>query len=65
MRIDAVRWRAYLRLTAVLINALFVIWLIGIGGWWYPIGALGGVPFIVPPLVAIVALIISHRERGV
>jgi hypothetical protein len=58
------RWRAYLRLTAILVNGLFVLWLIGIRGWAYPIGILGGLPFIAPPLVAIVALIISHRERG-
>jgi hypothetical protein len=59
------RWRAYLRLTTVLVNGVFVFWLIGIGGWAYPIGVLGGVPFIVPPLLAIAALIISHRERSV
>ena len=58
------RWRAYLRLTAVVVNGLFVFWLIGIGGAAYPIGVLGGVPFIVPPLVAIIALVISHRERS-
>jgi hypothetical protein len=56
------RWRAYLRLTAILINGVFVLSLIG-GGWWMPLGGLG-MPLLVPPLVALIALALSHYERG-
>ena len=51
------RWRSHLRAIAILSNGLFAFWLVMIGGWWYPIGYLGRAPFIIPPLVAIVALI--------
>jgi len=54
---------AYLRLTAILINGLFVLTLLGWKAWLMPIGGLG-LPVIVPPALALVALALSHRERG-
>jgi hypothetical protein len=59
-----VRWRAYLRLTAIFLNGLFVMWLIGVGGWWMPVDSLGGLPLIVLPMVTLIALTVAHRKSG-
>jgi hypothetical protein len=34
-----------------------------IGGWWYQIGYLGRAPFIFPPLVAIIALVVMRPDK--
>lgn len=57
------KWRAYLRLTAMLINGVFVLSLIGTKAWFMPLGGLG-MPLLVPPLIALIALITSHYQRG-
>ena len=61
---EAMRWRSYLWLTAIVVNSLFVLWLFMVKAWWMPIGYLGGLPFVVPPIVALIALALSPRERG-
>ena len=59
------RWRGYLRAIAILVNGLFALWLVMARGWWMPIGYLGGAPFIIPPVVAFVALMVTRaNERG-
>jgi hypothetical protein len=42
---------------------VFVLSLIGDRAWFMPLGGLG-MPLLVPPLVALVALVMSHHERG-
>jgi hypothetical protein len=54
-------WREHVRVIALILNGLFVLSLIGLRGWAYPTGF--GVPFIVPPLVAVIALAVN-RARG-
>ena len=56
------KWRAYLRLTAILINGVFVLSLIGSKAWFVPLGGLG-MPLLVPPLIALIALVASHYHR--
>jgi predicted membrane chloride channel (bestrophin family) len=59
------RWRAHLRVIAILVNSLFALWLLMVRGWWMPIAYLGGAPFIIPPVVAIIALILTRtNEHG-
>ena len=60
---EAMRWREYLRLAAIIVNSLFALWLFTVKAWWMPIGYLGGLPFVVPPTIALVALALSRRER--
>jgi hypothetical protein len=57
------KWRRYLHAGAILVNGLFALWLVAVQGWWMPVGYLGGAPIIVPPIVAIVALILT-RPNG-
>ena len=58
-------WRGYVRAIAILVNGLFALWLVMARGWWMPIGYLGGAPFIIPPVVAFVALMVTRaNERG-
>jgi hypothetical protein len=60
------KWRTHVRAIGVLVNGLFAVWLVMVRGWWMPIDYLGGAPFIVPPLVAIIALLVTRAdERGV
>lgn len=55
-------WREHLRLMAILINGLFVMALIGRGGSWMSMG-LFGLPMILPPLLAVIALAVNSRQR--
>lgn len=60
------KWRAHVRAIAIVVNGLFALWLVMVQGWWMPVGYLGGAPFIIPPVVAIIALIVTRTdERGV
>jgi hypothetical protein len=58
------KWRTHVRAIAILVNGLFALWLVAIEGWWMPIGYLGGMPFIIPPLVAVIALIVTRTNEG-
>jgi hypothetical protein len=53
-------WRQHLRMIALIANILMVLSLIGFRGWWYPMVL--GVPMIVPPVLAIIALALRVRE---
>ena len=63
MELREVRWRSHLRAIAILSNGLFAFWLVMIGGSWYQIGYLGRAPFIFPPLVAIIALVVMRPDK--
>jgi hypothetical protein len=54
-------WREHLRILAILVNGLFALFLIGTKGWWMSMGF--GVPMIIPPVLAIIALVVG-RVRG-
>jgi hypothetical protein len=54
-------WREHVRVIAILANILLALFLIGTRGWFWSIGF--GVPFILPPLLAIVALSINRQRR--
>jgi hypothetical protein len=54
-------WREHLRMLAILVNGLFAFFLIGTRGWWMSIGL--GVPMIVPPVLAIIALVVVHHVK--
>jgi hypothetical protein len=58
---EAMKWREHLRILAILVNGLFAMFLIGTRGWWMSVGL--GVPMIVPPLLAIMALAFNHASR--
>jgi hypothetical protein len=51
-------WREHLRVIALIINGLFVVALIGSRGWWVSPGF--GVPLVVPPVLAVIALAVSR-----
>ena len=55
-------WREHLRILAILVNGLFVLSLIGTKGWWMSLGL--GVPMIVPPVLAIIALAVHRVPRS-
>jgi hypothetical protein len=44
---------------ALVANVLLVMFLIGSRGWWLSVGF--GVPLIVPPVLAVIALATSRR----
>ena len=50
-------WREHLRVIALIVNGLFVLVLIGSKGWWVSSGF--GVPLVVPPILAVIALAVS------
>ena len=52
-------WREHLRLVAIIANVLLVMFLIGSKGWWMSMGF--GVPLIIPPALAIIALAVVRR----
>jgi hypothetical protein len=60
---EAMRRRECLRLAAIVVNGVFVLWLFMVKAWWMPIGFLGGLPFVVPPTIALIALALSGWER--
>ena len=53
-------WREHLRVIAMIANGFFVMLLLGTKGWWLSVGF--GVPLIVYPLVALVALGVNRRS---
>ena len=55
------RWLAYLCYTAILVDGLFLMFLIGNRGWFWSIGG-SGVPLIVPPALVLVALILAAKR---
>ena len=57
---DVKNWREHLRLVAILANVLLVMFLIGTKGWFMSMGL--GVPLIVPPVLAIIALALVRRD---
>jgi hypothetical protein len=57
---DVKNWREHLRLVAILANVLLVMFLIGTKGWFMSMGF--GVPLMVPPVLAIIALALVRRD---
>ena len=57
---DVKNWREHFRLVALLANVLLVMFLIGTKGWFMSMGL--GVPLIVPPVLAIIALALVRRR---
>ena len=53
-------WREHLRIIAIIANGLLVMLLIGTKGWWLSVGF--GLPLIVYPLLALVALGVNRRN---
>lgn len=53
-------WRRHLRVVALIANVLLRLTLIGWRGWWMPMTL--GVPAIVPPLLAVMALAVDRRR---
>ena len=51
-------WREHLRVIALIVNSLFVLALIGSRGWWISAGF--GVPLVVPPVLAVIALAVTR-----
>ena len=57
-----VNWREHSRIIAIVANAMFVVLLFGSRGWFISMGL--GVPLIVYPVVALVALMVNgNRPR--
>jgi len=54
-------WREHVRVIALFANILLALFLIGTRGWLWSIGF--GVPLILPPLLAIVALSVNRRQQ--
>ena len=61
VKANMANWREHLRLIAILVNALTAIALVGVRGWWMSVGF--GIPLIVAPVVAVVALIVNRARR--
>lgn len=57
---EEVNWRQHLRLVAIIANVLLVMFLLGTKGWWMSMGL--GVPLIVAPVLAIIALALVRRS---
>ena len=53
------KWREHLRVVAIIANVLLVMFLLGTKGWWM---MAFGVPLIIPPLLAIIALALIRRS---
>jgi hypothetical protein len=51
-------WREHLRIIALLANGVLVMFLVGSKGWWMPTAF--GLPLIVPPALAVVALAVNR-----
>ena len=54
------KWREHLRVIAMIANGLFVMLLLGTKGWWLSMGI--GVPLILYPLLALIALGVNRRN---
>jgi hypothetical protein len=59
---EAMNWREHLRILAILVNGFFALFLIGTRSWWMSMGL--GVPMIVPPVLAVIALAVHGVRRG-
>jgi hypothetical protein len=60
---EFMNWREHLRVIAILVNGLFVLWLIGVRAWFFAIGDVP-IPMIVPPVLSVLALIaMGSQER--
>lgn len=55
-------WREHLRVIAMVANGLFLILLFGVKGWWFSPGF--GLPVIVYPLLALIALGVNRGDRS-
>jgi hypothetical protein len=55
-------WREHVRVVALIVNLLFVLNLVGSKGWWLSAGF--GVPMILAPILAVLALAVTGRRRG-
>ena len=55
-------WREHLRVIAMVANGLFLILLFGAKGWWLSPGF--GLPVIVYPLLALIALGVNGAARS-
>ena len=55
------RWREHVRVIALIVNGFSMLALIGSRGWWYPIG---GLPLIVAPVLAVIALAVNRSKKG-
>ena len=53
------RWREPLRIVAILVNALLMLFLIGTRGWFMSMGF--GVPIMLAPFLAIIALVVKRH----
>jgi hypothetical protein len=51
-------WREHLRVIALIVNTLFVVALIGSRAWFVSPGF--GVPLVVPPVLAVIALAVGR-----
>jgi hypothetical protein len=51
-------WREHFRVIALIVNGLFVVALIGSRAWFVSPGF--GVPLIVPPVLAVIALAVGR-----
>jgi hypothetical protein len=55
-------WREHIRIIALIVNGLSIMFLIGARGWWITLGF--GVPFIVAPVLAVIALAVNRTQHG-
>jgi hypothetical protein len=58
-RLTMKNWREHLRVIALIINLLLVLFLIGSKGWFMSTGF--GIPLILPPLLAVIALTVRRH----
>jgi hypothetical protein len=59
-RSEGTEWREHLRVVALIANVVMVLSLIGLRAWLLP--TIVGVPMIVPPVLAVVALAVRTRH---
>jgi hypothetical protein len=56
-------WRAAFGVVAIAVNALFAIWLFATAAVWGPNDYVGGALSTIPPLLAIIALLVSGSSE--
>jgi amino acid transporter len=59
-RSDRIEWREHLRIFALIANVVMVLTLIAFRMWLFP--TVLGVPMIVPPVLAVLALAVRIRH---
>ena len=57
------RWRAVLRISAMVLNAAFAVWLFTNAAIWGPNDYVGGAVTAFPPLVAVAALLAARPGK--